>query len=322
MKQPDLPTRAPSCAPLASHWRCRCLKRFSRVVLRMQKAGPAPGQHLHAAGPASRILLPGESRQRLRAHALSGVVQRLPRRLHRDLRPRASGCRFQPRFDLQFSDRRAAPGSSRRLSQQHFARSIRCRTHRTANALSKPLAFRGRLRPVMDAQRRARAVGPLPCERFARLFLEGRPDEVRPRPGACARPEHPRHGPGAGAQKQSSLGTRDREKVDEYFTSVRELEQRMVGQRRMGQEAQAQSRRQAAAEQHETLPILSAKTSLMFDLMHLALQTDSTRLISLLLLGTSLVPPINGVSMGHHDLSHHGKDPKKSSSSKPSSWRK
>ena len=44
---------------------------------------------------------------------------------------------------------------------------------------------------------------------------------------------------------------------------------------------------------------------------HLALQTDSTRLISMLLLGTSLVPPINGVSLGHHDLSHHGQDSSK-----------
>jgi hypothetical protein len=49
----------------------------------------------------------------------------------------------------------------------------------------------------------------------------------------------------------------------------------------------------------------------MFDLIHLALQTDSTRLVTLLLLGTSLVPPIQGVTLGHHDLSHHGQDPGK-----------
>ena len=53
------------------------------------------------------------------------------------------------------------------------------------------------------------------------------------------------------------------------------------------------------------------KAQLMFDLIHLALQTDSTRLVTLLLLGTSLVPPIQGVSLGHHDLSHHGQDPSK-----------
>jgi hypothetical protein len=49
----------------------------------------------------------------------------------------------------------------------------------------------------------------------------------------------------------------------------------------------------------------------MFDLIHLAIQTDSTRLITMLLAGTSLVPLVPGVSLGHHDLSHHGQDPGK-----------
>ena len=38
----------------------------------------------------------------------------------------------------------------------------------------------------------------------------------------------------------------------------------------------------------------------MFDLIHLALQTDSTRLVTILLLGTSSVPPIQGVSQGEN----------------------
>jgi hypothetical protein len=49
----------------------------------------------------------------------------------------------------------------------------------------------------------------------------------------------------------------------------------------------------------------------MFDLLHLALQTDSTRLITVAMAGTALVPPIPGVSLGHHDLSHHGRSPEK-----------
>jgi len=49
----------------------------------------------------------------------------------------------------------------------------------------------------------------------------------------------------------------------------------------------------------------------MFDLVHLALQTDSTRLVTLFLMGTSLAPSIPGVNLGHHDLSHHGQDPAK-----------
>ena len=49
----------------------------------------------------------------------------------------------------------------------------------------------------------------------------------------------------------------------------------------------------------------------MFDLTHLALETDSTRLVTIMLTGSTNVPPIQGVSLGHHDLSHHGKDPGK-----------
>jgi len=64
--------------------------------------------------------------------------------------------------------------------------------------------------------------------------------------------------------------------------------------------------------QNNTNPAdLIGKTRLMLDLIHLAIQTDSTRLITLLLLGTSQVPPIAGVTQGHHDLSHHGQDPEK-----------
>ena len=62
---------------------------------------------------------------------------------------------------------------------------------------------------------------------------------------------------------------------------------------------------------------LIGKTRLMFDLIHLALQTDSTRVITILLLGTSLVPPVPGVSMGHRHLSHHGQDPKKDGPATP-----
>src|SRR5208337_4325476 len=50
---------------------------------------------------------------------------------------------------------------------------------------------------------------------------------------------------------------------------------------------------------------------LLFDLGHLALQTDSTRLITIMLAGSTFAPPITGVTLGHHDLSHHGKDPGK-----------
>ena len=150
-----------------------------------------------------------------------------------------------------------------------------------------------------------------PANVFARMFLEGRPDEVQ------LQAQRLRDGQSIldtvraqASQLQPSLGKRDREKIDEYFTSVRELEQRMA----VAEEWSKKPKPVVEAKQPQNnmnSADLIGKTRLMFDLIHLALQTDSTRLITMLLLGTSQVPPIPGISLGHHDLSHHGQDPQK-----------
>ena len=49
----------------------------------------------------------------------------------------------------------------------------------------------------------------------------------------------------------------------------------------------------------------------MFDLIYLAIQTDSTRLITFCGAGGNEVVNLNGVDDGWHNLSHHGKDPDK-----------
>lgn len=146
---------------------------------------------------------------------------------------------------------------------------------------------------------------------FARLFLEGRPDEVQ------AQARRLRDGQSLldavrdqAKRLERTVGAKDREKLDEYFTSVRELEQRL---------AQADAWSKKPKPKVDVPPPqdvrngadLIGKTRVWFDLIHLALQTDSTRLVTLQLLGTSSVPPIQGVSQGHHDLSHHGQDPTK-----------
>jgi hypothetical protein len=150
-----------------------------------------------------------------------------------------------------------------------------------------------------------------PSSIFARLFLEGRPDEVesqtrRLRDGRSILDTVQEQA----KRMQPALGARDREKVDEYFTSVRELEQRMATAQEWSKKPKPKV--EAKPPQNSTNSAdLIGKNRLMFDLMHLALQTDSTRLITMLQLGTSMVPPIPGVSLGHHDLSHHGQDPAK-----------
>lgn len=150
-----------------------------------------------------------------------------------------------------------------------------------------------------------------PSSVFARLFLEGRPDEVEA--------QHQRLQDGQSildavrGQAQSmrpALGANDRDKLDEYFSSVRDLERRLARSEEWSR--RPKPRVNVPPPRNITNPAdIIGKARLMFDLIHLALQTDSTRLITMLLAGTSLVPLVQGVSQGHHDLSHHGQDPTK-----------
>jgi hypothetical protein len=147
-----------------------------------------------------------------------------------------------------------------------------------------------------------------PSSVFARLFLEGRPDEVQ------AQARRLRDGQSIldsvreqSKAMQSGLGAGDREKLDEYFTSVRELEERLARSEEWSKKPKPKVDAKPPQNINNSADVVG-KARLMFDLIHLALQTDSTRLITLLLLGTSSVPPVAGVSYGHHDLSHHGKD--------------
>ena len=150
-----------------------------------------------------------------------------------------------------------------------------------------------------------------PSTTFAKLFLEGRPDEVQAQARRLQDGQSVLDAVREQARRlEPALSQHDREKLDEYFTSVRELEQRLA-------QAELWSKKPKPVVTAKTpqnvmnSADLVGKTRLWFDLIHLALQTDSTRLVTLQLLGTSSVPPINGVNLGHHDLSHHGQDPTK-----------
>ncbi len=161
-----------------------------------------------------------------------------------------------------------------------------------------------------------RSGAPVPTESwpsrvFAKLFLDGRPDEVAAQARQLADGRSVLDAVRLEARRlQRDASPEDREKLEEYFTSIRELERRL-------EQLEAWSRRpkpKVDAKQPANIvnsADLVGKSRVWFDLIHLALQTDSTRIVTLQLLGTSSVPPIAGVSQGHHDLSHHGKDPAK-----------
>ena len=138
---------------------------------------------------------------------------------------------------------------------------------------------------------------------FERLFGEGARNE---RVANLKRREYEQHSIlDYVMQDAKSLNTkldgRDRQKLDQYLTSVREIEQRI-----------AVSRTMPVANPDVDAPAgvpanYSDHVALMYDMLLLAFQTDSTRIATLLLAREGSNRPFNdiGISSGHHDLTHH-----------------
>lgn len=150
-----------------------------------------------------------------------------------------------------------------------------------------------------------------PSKVFARLFLEGNADDVAEQIRRLEDGRSILDDVGDQAKSlRSGLGSDDRDKLEEYLTSVRELEQRMSKDEEWAKKPKPKVDVEAPKDIPNAADLIG-RTRLLFDLSHLAIQTDSTRLITIMLAGSSFAPPIQGVSLGHHDLSHHGKDPNK-----------
>lgn len=110
---------------------------------------------------------------------------------------------------------------------------------------------------------------------------------------------------------QSSVSSADKAKLSEYFDSLREVERRMTRQMTtVGHDVPETTYRLPPYDPVAPTLQLEAET-LMYDLMALALETDSTRVMSLFIGGLGQVFTINGETLqaGYHALSHHGNDP-------------
>jgi BMFP domain-containing protein YqiC len=160
----------------------------------------------------------------------------------------------------------------------------------------------------------------IPCEEkasdvFKRLFVQGSPAEVEAQMRKLAQGQSILDAVAGQARSlQRSVGARDRDRLDQYFTSVRELEQRME----MAKEWELRPKPKVAVP----VPLDPAspkdymeKVRLMYDMARLAFETDSTRSISLLLDSVNS-PAIDldhetKTTDGYHNLSHHGRSKEK-----------
>jgi hypothetical protein len=148
-----------------------------------------------------------------------------------------------------------------------------------------------------------RSGAPIPAERsanrlFRRLFLQGPPQEVEAAVEALRQDRSTLDFVGDQSRRLNrTLAPADRQRLDQYFTAVRELEQRMHS----AEEWEHKPRPKVNAQPPQDIEDIREfvrKTQLMFDVIKLALETDSSRLISLFI-DTTVI----------HNITHHGNRP-------------
>lgn len=98
------------------------------------------------------------------------------------------------------------------------------------------------------------------------------------------------------------VNSEDKDKLDEYFSSIRDVEKRLELRKRWTSRPKPEAPFDQPANTNtvEDLPML-------YELIALALQTDSTR-VATLEIGGCFLPQNLGIKKSYHGLSHHGND--------------
>jgi len=147
-----------------------------------------------------------------------------------------------------------------------------------------------------------------PSQIFAKCFLQGTPQEVQVQVRRLQQGQSIMDVVRGQAKRlEQKVGQGDREKLDEYFDSVRDVEQRLTSAESWVHKPKPKVN---VPPPTDTPGNASTTMRLYYDVMHLAFQTDSTRLSTATFVHWS-VPQLEGVMYDHHNLSHHGKDPEK-----------
>jgi hypothetical protein len=138
---------------------------------------------------------------------------------------------------------------------------------------------------------------------FERLFGAGAPDE---RVANLKRRQEEQHSildyVMQDAQKlDARLAGRDRQKLDQYLTSIREIEQRIENSERLKVKNPSVDAPAGVPQSYQE------HIALMFDMLLLAFQTDSTRIATMIIAreGSNRSFDEIGIAEGHHNLTHH-----------------
>jgi hypothetical protein len=156
----------------------------------------------------------------------------------------------------------------------------------------------------------------IPSQIYARMFLDGNKADVDNELARLKRGQsmldrmRERLG-----QLNRSVSGHDRQQIADYTDAVRDLERQLVAEEAWVNRPKPTVTEPAPNENYPS-PFANRSDSIgrakvLFQLAKLAVQTDSTRVVTIFIQGMDEKPPIDGVNEGHHALTHHGRNPEK-----------
>ncbi|MEM9281676.1 MAG: DUF1552 domain-containing protein [Verrucomicrobiota bacterium] len=144
-----------------------------------------------------------------------------------------------------------------------------------------------------------------PSRIYQQLFVQGTPEEIE---AQVSRLKDGRSLMDSFTERVKTLegrvGYEDKERLDQFFTAFREMEKRLEDNQEWAQKPKPHVEAKPPKDVR-TPEALIQRTRLIYDLAHLAVQTDSTRLITIFV--TQQFNPkvdLPGVDLPHHALTH------------------
>lgn len=141
---------------------------------------------------------------------------------------------------------------------------------------------------------------------FTKLFVDDKPAERERQAELLRQGQSVMDAVAAEARAlQREVGASDRDKLEAWFTGVRDLEQRLAANEAWVNRPKPKVNATRPTQIPRDNEV--AVDRIFLDIVHLALATDSTRFVTLHVTGNS-VQGIEGVDESYHGLSHHGMD--------------
>ena len=150
-----------------------------------------------------------------------------------------------------------------------------------------------------------------PAKLFSDLFLQGTPSQIKLQKQKLQDGKSILDELGSELKRVGrNVSSSDVDLLNEYFDAVRQAENNISQAQGWMDKPKPSVSDEPPTDVRSTADVIG-RVQLLMDLIPLIVQTDSSRVISVMIQDHNVVPQIAGVAGNHHNLSHHGQDKEK-----------